>query len=200
MKIREHKRILMFLEDLSGMLENQKGEFDLEHLLSVYTDSELREIVHWNYKDSWSKNALGFLQRSELMDLIQTDYQVLSWTIHHLEKRLKALPNYSQDEVDAFFEKTHNETHYLADKSVEEWDEYDFTNYQQLMVKSRTATKVYGIFDSDVLAEDAHAVTTQPKFFFDTKEEAEEELERIIAEGEFSREELTIHPLWKLNS
>lgn len=200
MTIREHKRILMFLEDLLGILENQKGEFDLDHLLSLYTDSELREIVYWNFKDSWSKNALGFLQRSELIELIQTDHQVLSWTIHHLEEQLKAQLTYSQDEVNAFFNKTQNEAHYLAHKPVEQWDEYDLSNYRSLMFKTGTAKKVYGIFDSDVLAEDASAVTTQPKFFFDTKVEAEEELERIIAEGEFSREELTIHHLWKLNS
>lgn len=200
MKIREHKRILMFLEDLLGILEHQKGEFDLSNLLPLYTDRELREMIHWNFKDFWSKNALGFMNRPELIELIQTDYQVLSWTVHQLEQQLKAQPTYSQKEVDDFFTKTYNETHYLAHKSVEQWDEYDFANYRQLLVKSSKAKKVYGIFDADVLAEDANAVTTQPHYFFDTKEEAEEEINNIVAEGKFTRGELTIHSLWKLNT
>lgn len=199
MTIREHKRILMFLEDLLGHLEDQKGEYDVAHLLSYYTDSELREMVHWNFKETWSKNALEVLNRSELTNLIQTDYQVLSWTVHHLEQQLKATPTYSQEEVDAYFKKTQIETHYLASKPVEQWDDYDLANYRSLMVKTGTAKKVYGIFDSSVLSEEAHAVTTQPKYFFDTKEEALEELEKIITEGKFRRDELMVHALWKLN-
>ncbi len=55
---------------------------------------------------------------------------------------------------------------------------------------------MFTIFTSDVLAEDVSAVTTKPSYFFDTKEEAENEITNIIAEGRFTRDELTIHKLW----
>ena len=41
-----------------------------------------------------------------------------------------------------------------------------------------------------------YEVTTKPARFFDTKEEAESEVENIISQGMVTREELVIHPLW----
>lgn len=57
---------------------------------------------------------------------------------------------------------------------------------------------MFGIFTSDVLAEDVYAVTTKPSYFFDTKEEAEAEIENIVSEGQFSKGELVVHKLWLL--
>ena len=57
---------------------------------------------------------------------------------------------------------------------------------------------MFGIFTSDVLAEDVYAVSTKSSFLFDTEKEAEEEIEQIILERKFTREELTIHSLWLL--
>jgi hypothetical protein len=175
-----------------------QGDLKLTKLLLHYTDSELREMIHFIYRDSWSKNALGFMERKELEKLVLTDYQVLLWTMHQFEQQITATPNYSQSEVDAFFKRTQNELHYLASKPVEDWDDYDRSNYRSLMVKTGTTKKVYAIFTSDVLAEDVYAVTTQPSYFFDTKEEAEVEIENIIAKGEFKSDELVIHSLWRL--
>lgn len=41
----------------------------------------------------------------------------------------------SQDEVDKFFEETFQETHYLYSKPVEEWDEYDMSNWKAKLKK-----------------------------------------------------------------
>lgn len=87
---------------------------------------------------------------------------------------------------------------HLASKPVEEWDSYDVSNYRSLLLKTGTTKKVFGIFTSDVLAEDVYAVTTKPSYFFDTKEEAEAEIENIVSEGQFSKEELVVHKLWLL--
>ena len=198
MKIRTQKRILLFLKDLEGFLMDTQGDLKLPKLLLHYTDSELREMIHFIYRDSWSKNALGFMERKELEKLVLTDYQVLLWTMHQFEQQITATPNYSQSEVDAFFKRTQNELHYLASKPVEDWDDYDSSNYRSLMVKTGTTKKVYAIFTSDVLAEDVYAVTTQPSYFFDTKEEAEVEIENIIAKEEFKSDDLVIHSLWRL--
>ena len=200
MTIRAHKRILLFLKDLQGFLMDNQGDLKLPELLKYYTDSELREMIHFIYRDSWSKNALGFMERKALEELILTDYQVLLWTIHKFEAQMTASPEYSQDEIDSFFKRTQNEMHYLASKPVTEWDSYDYSNYRSLMVKTGTTKKVYAIFTSDVLKEDVYAVTTKPSYFFDTKAEAEAELSNIIASDEFkfTVDDLVIHSLWLL--
>ncbi len=198
MTIRAHKRILLFLKDLQGFLMDGEGSLKLPELLKHYTDSELREMIHFIYRDSWSKNALGFMERKALEEIILTDYQVLLWTIHKFEERMTASPEYSQDEIDGYFQRTQNEMHYLALKPVAEWDAYDYSNYRSLMVKTGTTKKVYAIFTSDVLKEDVYAVTSKPSYFFDTKAEAEAELQKILEGDEFKPNELVIHSLWLL--
>lgn len=196
MKLREFKRILGFLKRLESHLETQNQNKLTSELISHYTDSELREMIYWQYRDVWSKNALGFMERNKLIELVNSDYNLLFWTIHSIEERITNTLSYSQHEIDEFFTRTNNEIHYLASKPVEDWDAYDKSNYRSLLLKTGTTKKVYGIFTSDVLAEDVNAVTTKQSYFFDTKEEAENEITNIITEGRFTREELTIHKLW----
>lgn len=200
MNLREIKRILFFLKDLENLIETPGSLKVSKELIKHFTDSELREMIFWLCKESWSKNALVFLSRNELIDLVQGDCKILLWTIVHLEKKMTDFSKHSQKEIDLFFEKTHNQIHYLASKPVEIWDEYDTSNYRSLLLKTGNAKKVYGIFTADVLAEAVYAVTTKPKFLFDTKKEAAQEIENILLEKEFTREELTIHSLWLLNN
>ena len=198
MKLRNYKRILFFLNRLESFLESEKEGKTSVELASYYTDSELREIIHWLYRDVWSKNALGFMERPQLLELIDSNYGILLWTIYNLEKSMTDTPNIAQNDIDVFFQRTQNELHYLASKPVEEWDEYDTSNYRSLLVKTGTTKKVFAIFTSDVLAEDVYAVTTKPFYFFDTKSEAEEEIDNILIEGKFTRDELVVHSLWLL--
>lgn len=198
MKLRNYKRILFFLNRLESFLESEKELKSSSELASYYTDSELREIIHWLYRDVWSKNALGFMERPQLLELINSNYGILLWTIYSLEKSMTNAPNITQSDIDTFFQRTQNELHYLASKPVEEWDEYDTSNYRSLLVKTGTTKKVFAIFTSDVLAEDVYAVTTKPSYFFDTKEEAEDEINNILVEGKFTRDELVVHSLWLL--
>jgi len=198
MNLRTYKRILFFLNDLSNFIETQGNLKLSKELIKHFTDSELRKMIYWLYKDVWSENALGFMERDKLLELINGDSVVLDWVIHKLEQQMTAVSNYSQEEVDVFFEKTQNEIHYLASKPVENWDEYDLSNYRSLLLKTGKAKKVYGIFTSDVLAEDVYAVTTKPSYFFDTKDEAKAEIKNIVAQGKFTKDELVVHKLWLL--
>lgn len=198
MKLRNYKQILFFLSRLESFLESEKESKTSSELASYYTDSELREIIHWLYRDVWSKNALGFMERPRLLELINNNHGILLWTIHSLEKSITDTPNMTQNNIDAFFQKTQNKLHYLASKPVEEWDEYDTSNYRNLLVKTGTTKKVFAIFTSDVLAEDVYAVTTKPSYFFDSKKEAEDEIDKILVEGKFTRDELVVHSLWLL--
>ena len=198
MKIRNQKRILLFLKDLLGFLMDNDGQLQLSQLLSHYTESELREMVKFIYEDKWNTVVLDLMQHKELKKLILTDFQVLRWTIHQFEQQMIAVPEYSQNEVDNFFKRTQNEIHYLASKPVTEWDTYDFSNYRSLMIKTGVIKKVFAIFTSDVINEQKYEVTTKPTSLFDTKEEAEEELERIAQERNIPKTEFVIHSLWRI--
>lgn len=199
MKLREFKRIIFLLKRLESFLEHGiQAKLSVE-LIKHYTDSELREMIHWLNKETWSKNALGFIKRSELIELIRTNYDILLWTVFQLEASMTDIPSYSQDNVCAFFERTQNEIHYLASKPVGQWDAYDKSNYHSLLLKTGTTKKVFAIFTADVKEEDKYAVTTQPSFFFDTKEEAEIEMERCYEQGFNKWDSLKIMSLWKIN-
>lgn len=104
------------------------------------------------------------------------------------------------DEVQNFFDSRMLNTHYLSDKPVEQWDKYDVNNYYSLLFKHGKTKKVYAIFTSDVKDEDKYVVTTQPSFFFDTKAEAEAELNRICLGTKQSKSDFIIHSLWKIES
>mgnify|MGYP006077879949 CR=1 FL=1 len=122
MKLRAYKRILFFLKDLDGFMETAGRTQLSNELIKHYTDSELRDMIYWLYKDVWSKNALGFMERGKLIELINGDSVVLHWTIHCIEQRMTNTTSYSQKEVDTFFTRTNNEIHYLASKPVSDWD------------------------------------------------------------------------------
>lgn len=198
MKLREYKRVILLLQKLESLLDTRMESKLSEELIKHYTDSELREIIYWLYSDVWSKNALGFKNRPELIELINNNYGVLLWTINQLEASMTSTPSFDQADVTTFFQRTQNELHYLASKPVEQWDEYDISNYRSLMFKTGKAKKVFAIFTSDVLKEDVYAVTTKPSYFFDTREEAKKEINSIVVEGKFTKEELVIHSLWLL--
>ncbi|MFV0572073.1 MAG: hypothetical protein ACK5M1_06550 [Xanthomarina gelatinilytica] len=197
MTIRERKRILYFLEAYMANLESHEENHINIELLNLFSRKELMAMVLWLHTN-YDNGMLSIKTDSELLELLDDDANVLAYIIEQWRANMSAVPKLTQDEVDRFFQRTQNEIHYLASKPVEEWDSYDVSNYRSLLLKTGTTKKVFGIFTSDVLAEDVYAVTTKPSYFFDTKEEAEAEIENIVSEGQFSKEELVVHKLWLL--
>lgn len=198
MKLREKRRILLFLELLAERFQNEKPEGIHHNLLQYFTREELNDMVMWLFPKIWTADMLSLKTENELLDLLESNLNILLYVMDKLEESIVSSPKLEQEEVDAFFRRTQNEIHYLASKPVEDWDGYDVSNYRSLLLKTGTTKKVYGIFTSDVLAEDVYAVTTKPSYFFDSEEEAEAEIENIIADGQFTKEELVVHKLWLL--
>src|SRR5690606_38101529 len=81
---------------------------------------------------------------------------------------------------------------------VTDEDEPNTEDNQTDTSSSSKLKKVYAIFLADVEEEYQYIVTTQPTSFFDTEEEAQEELERICEERDFERNELKVMLLWKI--
>lgn len=134
----------------------------------------------------------------ELLTLINNDANVLAYVIEQRKSNISAVPQLTQAEVYEFFERMPINIHYLKHKPVKEWDDYDVSNYYPLLFKHGKTRRVFAIYSADVKEEDKYIVNTQPSFFFDTKEEAEEELKRCIVEKNFKQEDLKIMSLWKI--
>lgn len=198
MKIREKRRILIFLELLAERFQNEKLEAVQSNLVKHFTREELTDILMWLFPKVWTIDTLSLKTDNELLGLIENDLNILLYLIDKLEKTIVSYPKFKQEEVNDFFQRTQNEIHYLARKSVGTWDGYDISNYSSLLLKTGTTKKVFGIFTSDVLADNVYALTTKPSYFFDTKKEAETEIESIVAQGQFAKDELVVHELWLL--
>jgi hypothetical protein len=198
MKLREKRRILLFLELLAERLQKENATGVHKNLKQYITRQELIEMVMWLFHKTWTPKTLAIKSDEALIDLIGNDIGILLFIIEKLENSMVSYPKFEQKDIDEFFNRTQNEIHYLAHKPVDQWDEYDISNYRSMLLKTGTTKKVFGIFTADVLSEDAYAVTTKPSYFFDTYEEAEAEIKNIELEGQFKTEELTIHKLYLL--
>lgn len=200
MKQREIKQIHCMLE--LYMMSLQQEEVRDTHnkgLFKLFSKDDLVSICLWLYSQkSWKREDLEIKSEAQLIELIGTHANCVLWMIFELENRMNSFPRYTQEEVHNFLNKTQNENHYLMMKPVEQWDEYDKSNYRSILLRTGKAKRVFGIFNADVLEEDVYAVTTKPSYFFDTKEEAKNEITNIVAEGQFCEDELVIHSLWLL--
>ena len=198
MTIKERKRMLHFLELLEQQLENRKVTEINPVFLTLFSRKELIEIVLWLFTN-YDKSMLTEKTDAELLELIGDDTCVLSFVIEQWKNNISAVPKLTQEEVNTFFDEVQLHIHYLRDKPVEQWDDYDVSNYYAILYKRGKTKRVFAIFTSDVNEEDKYAVTTKPTFFFDTKEEAQEELERVCIETKRSQSDFVIHSLWKIN-
>lgn len=200
MKLREQKRLLVYLEMLVEKM-SQEVNIGIHPKITKYLAFEdLIDIVLWTHPNTYRKELLSLKSKEELINLIEIDVNILLYTIAKIEKSMTNYVKYSPSEVSTFFKKTQNEIHYLASKPADDWDEYDKANYHSLLSKTGTAKIVYGVFTDKVLSENVYAVTTKPSYFFDSKEEAEAEIDNIIKEEKFKRDDLTVHKLWLIQN
>lgn len=198
MTIKERKLILHFLEMLYGEIEDRKVAEINPIFLKLFSRKELIEIVLWLYSN-FDKVILAEKDNEELLALIGTDSSILAYLIEYWKNSINSVPILTQEEVYDLFERIPISAHYLRDKPVKEWDDYDVSNYYSLLFRHGKTKRVYAIFTSDVKEEDKYVVTTPPSFFFDTYEEAEDELDRVCLESKQSKSDFVIYPLWKIN-
>lgn len=200
MTIKHRKLILYFLKQLEKEFLKNKNQELSEFFTHFFNRGELIEVLeHSSFDQNLEQLDIKNLENGQLLELIGEDYFILSFLIQKMESDITAAPKMTKDEVDMFFDNIYLSTHYLKIKPIEEWDSYDVSNYYSLLFKHRKTKRVFAIFTSDVEEEDKYAVSTKPSFFFDTKEEAEEELERICVETKQSPSDFVIHSLWKIS-
>lgn len=199
MTIKEQKIHLFFLKYLLKVLRKLKDQ-DLNNLFkNLFSRKELIDILEYLYLDGLDEYNIEKMKDAELLGLIGNDVSILEFYIQQFEKCLTKTPELSHSEISEFFERTNNESHYLYSKPIEKWDEYDRGNYYSLLFKRGKTKRVFAIFTSDVEEKDKYAVTTKPNFFFDTQDEAEKELNKILTQEKFKEGDLKIMTLWKIH-
>ncbi len=100
-----------------------------------------------------------------------------------------------QADVQFLLAHLNRETHYLHQKPLESWDEYDWSNYKSLERRATTSIKqVFALYSDAVEEKDKYNVDSPPTRFFDTIEEAEALL------SEKSKRTTHIYQLWVQNS
>ena len=197
MTIKQRKRILYFLEALMVNMESREDHQISSEFLNLFSRTELIEMVLWLHTN-YDKSMLTEKTDAELLQLLNDDANVLAFVIEQWKSNISLVPKLTQSEVDDFFERMPISIHYLRDKPVEEWDNYDVSNYFSILYKHGKTRRVFAIYTSDVKEEDKYVVSTQSSFFFDTREEAEEELERCYEQGLNKWDSLQILSLWKI--
>lgn len=198
MNVREHQLALDVLKEYVQLC--QQISFEVPPLTFRFTRKELIEIMKWKYGGpALDAYDLEKMTDKELTEAIGEQSEILEYFIDAWTKRIQASPSLSTKDKEEFFSRHGIESHYLNFKPTSQWDAYDESNYYSLILKHGKAKKVYAIFLSDVDDEDLQAVTTQPSYFFDTYEEAEAEMDKIIEERSFAPDELKIRSLFKIN-
>jgi len=198
MTIKERKRILYFLEALMANIESIKEDIINAEFLNLFSRKELVDMVLWLHTN-YDKSMLTEKTDVELLTLLNDDANVLAYIIEQWKDDIIATPTLSQQEVHEFFDHFNLWSHYLKNKPVEQWDEYDISNYYSILYKHGKTRRVFAIFTTDVRDEDKYVVTTGPDYFFDTKEEAQEEIQRCIEQENFTEGDLKVLSLWKID-
>jgi len=148
---------------------------------------------HIAAREGWSTEEIDLVLK-EALRLKDYDHFFETIASHCEVKVRKPKPI----ELERILEQLGLFTHYLAMKEISKWDSYDYSNFRSLKRKAGVSKKAFAIFTSDVKEKDKYIVTTAPTFFFDTEEEAQEELEIMCKERKLKPSDFTIQTLWKL--
>jgi len=198
MTLRQQKLVLYFLDMLESYLRYKDALPVFDKAKKFHSKKELIKMLLWLFPDRYTGEELETFQEKQLYEALVCDYNILLYLIDVWKTKLSAVVRFSQQEVDEFFYYVKSEPHYLRDKPVEQWDGYDRSNYLALLAKSGVTRQVFALFTSEVKEEDKYIVTSAPTVFYDTRQEAEDEVDRCITEENYTKGDLVVYALWKI--
>lgn len=182
-----------FLRKLKQRMETDKVNQMDAVWLNIYTKDDLMDIVKWLYVPTVPERIkFDEMDKEELLEAIGDDFHILSYEIEQARLELHENTKITPQSVFNILEQLGQESHYLRDKPIAEWDEYDYSNYRVLSHKAGNPIPVFGIYDSSVSEEDKYFVTTPPPKFFTTEEEAIQALSEMIKTGQLKKGEAKV--------
>ena len=194
MDIEQRKLILHFLQMLDSTWELALGHTINPLFRNFFDRDGLLEMVKWlhtHYSDDFLVNKTD----QELLGFMGSEKNILLYLIHQMEMGIVSTVTLSPEEVNNAFDGFGLGAHYLRYKPSMEWDEYDKANYYSLLFKHGKVKKAYVVVEAK---ENGHAVSTHSEFFFDTEEEANEEMTQLYEQGDYPWDKLKVISLWRL--
>jgi hypothetical protein len=195
MQKKTKRRLVMqyFLRKMQQKMDAEKVNSVDAVWLNIYNKDELMDIIRWAYAPTvpqWI--TFDKMSEEELLDAIGDDFYILSYEIEQARLELNQTMKVTPKRVFDTLQQLGMETHYLMQKPIAEWDEYDSANYRALSHKAGNPSPVFGIYDSSVREEDKYFVTTPPPKFFNTEREAMDTLAELIESGQLKEGEAKV--------
>lgn len=184
-----------FLSMLEKRLSLEKQETVNPIFLQLFTKEELLEILSWLYHGNIPQTYKpSEMISEEVLDAIASERSILLYIVQLLDNEKERDYVVDTNNVHATLKQLGLQTHYLADKPIPDWDEYDKSNFESLLKKAGKLTPRFGIFDANVKEEDKYSCTTPAKRYT-TEWEAQMMLALLIAEAGFCDGELKVMEL-----
>ena len=138
--------------------------------------------------EGWSDNEIELVSNQIKFEDKEKQFDILaSYTVPVIDDSVAL----TMSDVHFLLAHLCMETHYLGSKEINEWDEYDWSNYMSLKRRATSSIKrVYALYSESVEAEEKYNVTSPPSKHFDTYKEAQDHLDILNSHY------LKIHPLW----
>lgn len=164
-----------------------------------FTREELLKILDFMFGDIGLQQVedLDTASHKELLDVIDDELYILRYYLNQWEQELSTHDHINPRGVYRTLEQLGQQTHYLNQKDIITWDEYDISNYMSLQRKAGKITRVYGIYDTSVSQDNVYEVDSPPKRFFETVEDATEIMHAGIENGTFQKDEVHILEVYK---
>ena len=189
-KNRNRLLVQCFIKMLQQRMEKEKADKVSIVFASLLSKEELQSIVKWCYKEEIpEKYDLETMDKYELLDAIGDDFHILSYSIEKWKKELEE--NVTSQKVYEVLTQLNLETHYLMTKLVDEWDEYDQSNFKALCQKAGTDQPLFAVFDSSIKEDDKYIALPFSKYYR-TQWEAESASSLLVAQEQFQSHQLKI--------
>jgi hypothetical protein len=163
-----------FLEQYRLELEEKQEEASTL-AKNFLTQKESEEIIQYLYPTRTKKTILK-------------DSEIILFLLHDLENLQERLDNPKLSEVQTLFSHLSIYGNYLCHKEIADWDDYDYSNFHNQLVKAGLAIRAHGLFE-------VYSKTGVLRIirWFDHLSTAQEKRNELIQEQEFTEEQLKIY-------
>lgn len=187
-----------FLKDHIRLLKKSDSAEIHPFLKGFLSHQELIDIIKWLMDDVALRHVdLENSSGEELLEVIYDDVSILEYFMEAWETEAQNRERLTATSVWDTLTQLGHETHYLGSKPLAQWDGYDHANYRSLQRKSGRVKLLWGIYDTTVSQEHIAQVTTPPKRYFDTYQQAEAEKERLLKTQQLPNDALHILQIYQ---
>jgi len=160
----EHEANTQFNSEVSPYFQN------------FFTQSELHKIVLHIYGEStYDGLNIRNATKQELLEYIGDDQAILSYYLSLWDEERKNTETQNGYGLSEILAQLQLEGHYLLHKPIDQWDEFDKSNFRNLQSKAGVIQSAYGIYSDSVMPHEL-SMATPPQRFYETRSLAEEAL------------------------